>query len=237
MKTLPIKVITFDLDDTLWHTAPVIEHAEQAVFNWLAAHAPKMVARFDRARFDALKQSTYEQHPELAHQISQVRIKALQQALQQSGYSEVEATDLATQAFAVFLEARHQVELFDDTVMMLEKLHPQYQLGVLTNGNADVSRLAIGEFFDFAFAAEQLDSSKPAPDHFLAAMNSAGVAASQIVHIGDHPEHDIAGALAAGCHAIWFNPSQQPWPGAQPAPLQVSSIAELPAAIQRITEA
>ena len=236
MNSLPIQVITFDLDDTLWHCAPVIEGAEQAVFDWFAEYAPRVLQHFDRPGFDQLKQEVYQQHPELAHQITQVRIIALELALTRSGYSTAEAVDLATQAFAVFIEARHRVELFDDTVAMLEQLHPQYQLGVLTNGNADVARLNIGDFFDFAFAAESLNSSKPAPAHFHAAMREAGVAAEQIVHIGDHPDHDIAGARDAGCHAIWFNRRNEKWPGAQPEPLQVTSIAEIPAVIASLAQ-
>jgi putative hydrolase of the HAD superfamily len=236
MKPLPIKVITFDLDDTLWHTAPVIRKAEQAMFDWVIAHAPRTKAIMTPKGFDPIKQAVYQQHPELAHQISQVRIIALQQALQQSGYNEIQAIDWATEGFAVFLNARHQVELFDDTVMMLEKLHPQYQLGVLTNGNADVMRTGIGDFFDFAFAAETLNSSKPAPAHFDAAMQSSGAQACQIIHVGDHPEHDIAGALAAGCHAIWFNPAKENWPGISPEPVQVATIADLPEAIHLIAE-
>jgi putative hydrolase of the HAD superfamily len=232
MSKLPIQVITFDLDDTLWHTAPVIRQAELMTYNWLHGHAPKMTAKYSQTAFEQIKLQVYQDHPELEHQISDVRIMALQKSLLQSGYSEAQSIDLAGQAFAVFLDARHQVELFDDTVMMLEALHPHYQLGVLTNGNADVSRLEIGEFFDFAFAAETLNSSKPAPAHFEAAIARSGVKPEQIVHIGDHPQHDVDAARAAGCQAIWFNRLEEVWPESSPEPIQVVCAADIPAAIE-----
>ena len=234
MKEAIIRVITFDLDDTLWHTAPVIQKAEQAMYDWVIQQAPQAIPLMNPEKFDPIKQATYDKHPELAHQISEVRVIALQKALKQAGYSSTQSGKWALEAFNIFIEARHQVELFDDTVMMLEQLHKQYQLGVLTNGNADISRLDINEFFDFAFAAEVLNSSKPAPAHFHAAMETCQVEAHQIIHVGDHPHHDIKGALDAGCHALWFNPKNQTWPETSPEPPQVQRIADIPEAIEQI---
>ena len=37
---MSIKLITFDLDDTLWDTAPVIASAEVVLRDWLEANAP-----------------------------------------------------------------------------------------------------------------------------------------------------------------------------------------------------
>jgi len=37
-----IKALTFDLDDTLWPVAPVIEHAERVAFDWLARTYPSV---------------------------------------------------------------------------------------------------------------------------------------------------------------------------------------------------
>jgi len=234
MKEVIIRVITFDLDDTLWHTAPVIQKAEQAMYDWVIQQAPKAEALMNSRQFDPIKQAMYNQHPELAHQISEVRIIALQKALRQAGYNSKQSKNWALEAFDIFINARHEVELFDDTAMMLEQLHQRYQLGVLTNGNADISRLDINEFFDFSFAAEALNSSKPAPAHFLAAMEACQVEAHQIIHVGDHPHHDIKGALDAGCHALWFNPNNQTWPETSPEPPQVQQITDIPGAIKQI---
>ncbi|MCX7079975.1 MAG: HAD family hydrolase, partial [Pseudomonas sp.] len=39
---MTIKLITFDLDDTLWDTAPVIVSAEAVLRDWLAQQAPDL---------------------------------------------------------------------------------------------------------------------------------------------------------------------------------------------------
>ena len=41
---MSIQLITFDLDDTLWDTAPVIVSAEAILRAWLTEHAPNLGA-------------------------------------------------------------------------------------------------------------------------------------------------------------------------------------------------
>ncbi len=45
---------------------------------------------------------------------------------------------------------------------------------------------------------------KPDAPIFAFAREAAGVAPEQCVHVGDDPETDVRGALAAGFHALWF---------------------------------
>lgn len=229
-----IKVICFDLDDTLWDVKPVLIHAEQRTYNWLAQHAPKLTAMFSLESFMEFRWQVYKQHPELLHQISNLRSTAVQQGLKKAGYNEAMAHHLAQQAFDIFIDARHQIEFFAHTETLLAQLQPRFSLGVLTNGNADVFRLAIGQFFDFAFSAEQLNSSKPAEDLFVAAQRHKGITAKQIIHIGDNIDHDIFGAQQAGCYSIWFNPQQLPTPDGIVPSEQVRSLVEIPAAIDKI---
>lgn len=234
MTTANIKAITFDLDDTLWDIKPVLHRAEQAVDDWLAIEAPDLAKRYDKDRLRALKFSIYQQRPDLAHQISELRIVAMTQALIDSGYEQTRAKQLAHQAFEVFIDARHQVDLYAEVEPLLSALKPHYKLGALTNGNANIKRLSIGHYFDFAFSAEQLNASKPAADHFIAALQATDCMPEQMIHVGDHPDHDIQAATNAGCHAIWYNPEGLVWPHASPASHQVQSLSELLALIKAI---
>ena len=135
--------------------------------------------------------------------------------------------------FQIFLAARHQVELFADVHPTLEALANRFQLGVITNGNADVRRLGLADYFQFALCAEELGVGKPDPHPFQTALQRAGVTAAQAVHIGDHPSDDIAGARAAGMRAIWFNPQGKAWEGDGLPDAQISSLAELPTLLER----
>ena len=236
MPRKPIKVITFDLDDTLWNVAPVLLAAEDAVYDWLSKHTPEVTAQYSLDALRKLRWEFWKDQPGLAHQISQLRIEFLKQVMQRVGYDEPLAAASSQAAFEIFIQHRHQVTLFDDVETTLQVLHKDYSLGVLTNGNADINRLPIGKYFDFSFAAEQLNASKPAPEHFKAAMQASGASADQIVHIGDHHEHDIEAALAAGCHAIWFNPDAKPWPESSPAPLSIQTLSEAITVIKQLAE-
>ncbi len=240
MNNSPIKVITFDLDDTLWEIKPVLIKAENDVYQWLSQNASQLTELFSLEELIQWRIKVYQQNPELAHQITQLRLVSIKQAMLKAGYGEVTASEISEQAFKVFIKARHQVTFFDTAKPMLETLHQQYSLGALSNGNADIFKLEMGQFFDFAFSAEQLNASKPAPDQFLAAQKFSNSEPQQMIHIGDNSEHDIEGAIAAGWHSIWFNPGKNPCPlttaDEQGPTREVSCLSDIPSAIQSIAE-
>jgi putative hydrolase of the HAD superfamily len=166
--------------------------------------------------------------PSLKHRLSELRRRILHDALAGAGYPPSEAAALAEGGFQVFLAARHQVELFAEVHPTLEILANRFQLGVITNGNADVRRLGLADYFQFALCAEELGVGKPDPKPFQEALRRAGIAAQHAVHVGDHPSDDIAGAQAAGLRAIWFNPQGKAWEGDKRADGEIRSLAELP---------
>jgi FMN hydrolase / 5-amino-6-(5-phospho-D-ribitylamino)uracil phosphatase len=200
-----IKLITFDLDDTLWDTAPVIASAEVVLRDWLQANAP-LLGDVPVEHLFAIRERIVLAEPELKHRISALRRRVLTRALEDVGYGQMQAQQLAEQGFEVFLQARHKVEIFPEVQPMLELLSQHYALGVITNGNADVSRLGLADYFRFALCAEDLGIGKPDPAPFVEALRRSGVPASEAVHVGDHPRDDIAGAQRAGLRAVWFNP-------------------------------
>lgn len=231
-----IKVVTFDLDNTLWDVEPVLLRAEQAQYQWLSEHRPRVTGEFDATELRGLRMLTFKAHPELAHHISDLRRQALYDVQLHAGYSEAEARAGATEAFDVFLAVRHQVEPYEQALEVLEQLAEDYALGALTNGNADIFKVDIGEYFDFAFSAEELGASKPLPDMFHAGMRASGAAGHQMVHVGDNPEHDIQGAREVGMYTVWMNIAGDDWIDAAPADEEVRSLDQLPAAIARIDQ-
>ena len=150
---MSIKLITFDLDDTLWDTAPVIASAEVVLRDWLEANAP-ILGGVPVEHLFAIRERLVQAEPGLKHRISALRRRVLFHALEEVGYSEKHAQELANEGFEVFLHARHQVEIFPEVQPVLEILRHHYSLGVVTNGNADVSRLGLADYFRFALCAE-----------------------------------------------------------------------------------
>lgn len=234
---MPIKVITFDLDNTLWDVEPALLRAEAAQREWLERHRPGAVEHHDHESLWQFKKGVWQRHPELVHHVSQMRIQTLYELQREAGYPEQEARQGAEAAFAVFLRERHAVTLYEEALEVLEGLAGRYRLGALTNGNADIYKTDAGEYFDFAFLAEEIGASKPAPHMFQAALELTGAQAREIIHVGDNPEHDIAGAHDVGMHTVWMNQTGEPWTGDQEPDGEINNLRQLPPTIAGIEAA
>ena len=232
---MSIRLITFDLDDTLWSVKPVIIAADTTLRAWLAEHATRLEV-LTVERLQQLRAEVVQLQPHLDRQVSELRYQVLRRALLQSGYAPIEAQEIAEQAFQVFLAARQNVELFSDVLPTLEQLRREYMLGALSNGNADVRRVGLGEYFSFALNADMLGVAKPEPQVFLTALARAQVPAAQSVHIGDHPQDDVFGAQQVGMRTVWFNPERSIWTGEREPDAQISQISQLPDVLSRLTE-
>jgi putative hydrolase of the HAD superfamily len=230
-----IRLITFDLDDTLWDMKPVLIAAEREVYRWLEQRCPALTTRYTIRELTQLRWQLAGEMDDLRHQISELRRATLAAVMEQAGLDSKSARQLSEQAFEVFLAARHQIELYEHAEECLQVLAADYTLGALTNGNADVFKLAIGRHFDFAYSAEQLNTSKPDPEHFTRALQHDDQASPwQAIHIGDDPEKDIAAAQRLGWHTIWVNKKGEKWPGEQLPSHSVSCLSQLVAAVQSI---
>ncbi len=227
---MTIELITFDLDDTLWDTAPVITGAEAALHDWLAANAPRLGA-LDLEAYQALRQQVLSDEPQLKHRISALRRRVLFHALNDAGYAN--AAGLSDEAFEVFIEARHALHVFPQAEPTLTQLARDYALGVVTNGNADVRRIGLGHHFRFVLCAEDIGIAKPDARLFHEALRLGGdISPAATVHVGDHPGDDIAGAQQAGLRAVWFNPGGKRWDGDKAPDAEVGCLSELPAVLK-----
>ena len=206
----PIKIITFDLDDTLWPIRPVIERAEAETYRWLTENAPQITDQFSHSDMFAFKLALMRKDSSLRHRISDMRRNGYRELALASGYTPSEASELATQAFETFIELRQQVNCFAGVEEMLEGLAKSYMLGALTNGNANLKKMPIGQHFDFSISAESLNASKPDQKIFNAALEQASlfngsmVQPNEVVHVGDDLHTDVRGAMQAGFYTVWL---------------------------------
>ncbi len=226
-----IKLITFDLDNTLWDSDPVILSAEQACWDYLSQHYIKVCDQYTKLTLRKLKFELADEIPALSHKVSDIRIFCLKQALLRCGYSEEESTKGSQDAFRVFYAERQNVTFYPNTLTILNALAQEYRLAALTNGNANLSQLGLS-MFEFGYNAEDFPAAKPAPDIFRAALNASNLNPEEVLHIGDHPEHDVLGAHQMGMHTLWFNQHNEIWNRTDCQPtLEVSQLEELPSII------
>lgn len=197
-----IKLITIDLDDTLWPAKPVLLRADGVFYQQLEQHAPRLTEKLSPQQLRQQRLEQLQQQPELQHQISRWRIESLVQALQNCEYSERESRQIADRVFEVFWRARQQVTLFEGVSQALAELAEHFQLISLTNGNAHLEKMPLGLHVTHSLRAEQYGIGKPAPLLFEKALELAGCRAEEAVHIGDHPRDDIDGARSLGIRTI-----------------------------------
>lgn len=218
------RLLTIDLDDTLWPCAPVIRRAEEAMHSWLLERAPAVVEANDAAAMLRHRQALARARPEIAHDLTLVRRESLRELLGGCGYDPV----LADEALAVFLDHRNRVEPFPEVAGALEALAGGYQLVSVTNGNSDVARTPLAGLFHHSLTAAMVGAQKPDPALFIRALDWFGAAPEDALHVGDDPWLDVDAARRIGMGAVWVNRDGRPWPRQLPPPAaEVSDLEQL----------
>lgn len=222
---LDVRAICFDLDDTFWEVRPVLQRAEARMAAFLQDRHPVLGARFAPEDLYARRMSLIQERPDRAHDMTWLRTEALRRFALEHEHDP----RIADEAFSVFIEARHDVTLFDDVLPALEQLSARYPLATFSNGNADVHRIGIGAHFVATLNAERVGHAKPRPEAFLAVAEALALRPDQILYVGDEPRLDVTGSRAAGCRSVWINRRAMPWPAELPtaADVEVSNLLEL----------
>jgi putative hydrolase of the HAD superfamily len=219
-----IQAITLDLDDTLWPVWPTIARAELQLQDWLQSRAPLTAGLFaDLKQRKVLRDDVLAASPHMHHDLSFVRREMIRLALQRSSENLV----LAEPAFEVFFEARQDVELFDDALGALSQLAGRWPVLALSNGNADVQRIGIGQYFCGSHSARDAGAAKPDVRIFHSAAARLQLAPEAILHVGDDAEMDVIGALDAGMQTAWVNRNAHAWAHERDPHVSVNTMAEL----------
>ena len=203
-----IRALFFDLDDTLWPIQPVIVQAEQVLFAWLAAHAPRVAASYSIDMMRQQRIQLMQARPELAIDLQALRYQALLDTFIRCD----EDPALVTAAMQVFNQARNQVQLFDDVAHCLPHLAKLVKLGSLTNGAADLEAIGLAHHFEVSLSAHKIGKAKPDPHVFLLACEALKLQPEQVAYIGDDLRLDVEGAQKAGLTGIWLNRQNQQAP-------------------------
>jgi len=226
-----IRCVTFDLDDTLWDVDPVIVAANETLYQWLADNAESFTRLYQVEDFPALKEQVLTKWPEVEHSVSRIRLLQLQLGLEHAGYDTEQTDLLSKQAFEVFLEARQRVTFYEHAISALQSLHQSgLKIGALSNGNADVNRVGLGEWFDFQYNADLLGKAKPDPLMFHHMLHEQKLRPEQVVHVGDCPVNDVEAAHNLGLRTVWVNIDDRSGQAVQ-ADATITSLDQLPAVV------
>jgi HAD superfamily hydrolase (TIGR01509 family) len=195
-----IAALTLDLDDTLWPVLPTLLRAEAVLQDWLRTHAPATAAAFDVPTLQRLRGEVARRHPELAHDLTALRLITLRDALTVSGDDPA----LAESAFTVVVAERQRVQWYADVRPALERLAARFPLLALSNGNAELAATGLSAYFVGAVSARGCGVAKPAARIFEVACAELQRPAAQVMHVGDDWRLDVVGARQAGLHTAWI---------------------------------
>ena len=225
---MAVSCITFDLDDTLWESEPVLANAEAKFHEWIVRTCPRIAHAHSYDTLVAHRHAHYASIPEIRHDLTRARLLWLESLLREWGY----ATELAETGFRVFREHRNAVTLFDDVPRVLGKLGERYAIGAITNGNADVHRIGIGHHFDFVVTPAEAGAAKPDSAIFELALEGGPARCPRASCTSATTPCAMSRARAAsGLRTVWMNPAGRTWPGERRPDAEIRSLDPLPAVI------
>jgi FMN phosphatase YigB (HAD superfamily) len=189
-----VRVVSFDLDNTLWKTGPTIQAANDALAKYLSEMEIVQPERVEKVmgRLFELSKATYSpligddaKSPTL---LTKLRTDALRFVLEENnGYSNEDAIAEADRAFEVWTAARHEAlpQYFAESVIpCLKQIRSIVSssagqpvlIGAITDGNSDPRTVPVlKQFFDFVVNAESVGISKPDKRVYMAAIKEVAV--------------------------------------------------------------
>jgi putative hydrolase of the HAD superfamily len=138
----------------------------------------------------------------------------------------------ALERLADMLVASLRFELMPDAVPALDALAARgARLAVVSNWDCSLPRvlsgLGVGDRFAAIATSAVAGAAKPDPAIFLGTLARLGVAPGDALHCGDSPDHDCAGARAAGIAAVLIDRDGRAPPGPCPRIAALTELAEM----------
>lgn len=196
-----VRLITFDLDETLWDTPSILVAAEEKMLAWLDAEVPSFSDTYSRNQ-ETVRRSILTDRPNIHYDFNKIRVAVIEKVLGQCGVNPVNASELARSALCIFHGERNSFETYEGAEKLLCDLSEKYVLASLSNGTSEVQRMSLGKYFELSLYASDIGVRKPNPVLFQLIFNHTGVSPAESVHVGDHPIEDIEVAAELGMKTI-----------------------------------
>ena len=138
--------------------------------------------------------------------------------------------DLALRIFTRARQLDRRLVLFDDALPIIRTLRGRgIILGLVSNLSraldGDCNELGLTPYIDFALTSSEIGAEKPHPPIFLAALERAGVSASEAIHVGDQYHSDVVGAKGVGINPLLLDRDGF-WEGVNDCP-RIRSLGEI----------
>ncbi|WP_335938685.1 HAD family hydrolase [Streptomyces sp. PTD5-9] len=120
--------------------------------------------------------------------------------------------------------------LFPDVLPVLDRLAGGFRHAVLSNSSLQhqdrkLRALGVRDRFEAVVCAVELGVSKPEAGAFHAACEALALEPGEVAYVGDEPDIDAGGAIAAGLAGIWLDRRER---GGRPELVRISGLDQLP---------
>lgn len=228
----PIKLVLFDLDDTLVHFDDYWEISVKETFK--KHFFTRDLNTNDLFEiFEKVDRYLVEQLDSQQITIDDYRIKRFLYSMEQVG--KVTDTEMAVDFERLYQSiGKGNMKPDDEVNKLIRKLSGYYQVGVITNGSKDwqfdkLEAIGLCEAFpkDFVFISGVIGYEKPSKEIYQHVLNIASLQPDQVLVVGDSWTNDVVGPIENGMQSIWLNKKNKPIPQ-EPCPLAViNQLAEL----------
>lgn len=226
-----IRAISFDGDMTLWDFMKVMRHSLSIALSELRGRIPGSASA--ELTIDRLIEIRNLVAAELKGEIinlEEIRFHAFKRTVESLGRSDDE---LAAELNDLYLKHRFEdIELYPDVIPTLDTLGRAFCIGLLSNGNGYPERCGLPDRFRFVVFSQDVGVEKPGPEMFLAACRQSGCEPSELMHVGDSLESDVAGANGVGAVSVWLNRESKRTDSKIEPDYEIQSLSELPAILQ-----
>jgi len=192
-----IKVVAFDVDQTLVDEAPSLRRRWEETLEEFSHLSDKLAGTFFSI-FDA-RGPGYKKH--------------LNDALQTLNLHDDHIQPIVSLFRSTKSREEHLYEGVTDVLVLLKQ--KGFRIGVITDGLKDYQehRLKVAglyDLFDFFYYGDA--HQKPDPAFFRRCIENEKIGPHELLYVGDHLGKDVEGALAAGARACWIAGSDASFP-------------------------
>jgi putative hydrolase of the HAD superfamily len=221
----PIKMVLFDLDDTLLHFDDYWENSVKEAFrNHFFTSEMNINDLFEV--FNNVEQILVKKLDSKQISFDEYRVKRFLYSMDQMGKTTDVETAINFEMFYQSISKKHM----KPNVMInktIKDLSNYYQIGVLTNGskgwqNDKLEAIELDGIIpkEYVFISEDIGYEKPSPEIYHYVLSMTSLPPEQVLVVGDSWTNDVAAPMEQGMQAIWLNKKKKLVPQ-EPRPLAV----------------
>lgn len=123
--------------------------------------------------------------------------------------------------------------LFQESETLVESLHKDYRLAIVTNGLKEVQtnrikKSSIAKYFEYVVISDEVKVAKPDPRIFEIALNKLKhTDKNKVLVVGDSLTSDIRGGINLGVDTCWYNPNKDVNETSIKPSFEISTLMEL----------